>query len=157
MAKHKNCSNCETPLDSIQSKGGQCLPCVNLKQRMYRQKTSNLSTKVYEKTLKGYLVRTYRNMTSRVRGILKKKAHLYEGKSILTKDEFYEWSLSSKEFHDLMARYEDSDYDLKLAPSIDRIDSSLGYTLGNIQWITFSENSRKGAHNKHEKEKYNGK
>lgn len=157
MVKYKNCSNCETPLDSIPFKGGQCLPCVNLKQREYRQKTSNLSTKVYEKTLKGYLVRTYRNMTSRVRGILKKKAHLYEGKSILTKDEFYEWSLSSKEFHDLMVRYEDSGYDLKLAPSIDRIDSSLGYTLGNIQWVTFSENSRGGAQSKHEKEKYDGK
>lgn len=81
MVKHKNCSNCETPLDSTPFKGGQCLPCVNLKQRKYRQKTSNLSTKVYEKTLKGYIVRTYRNTTSRVRGILKKKAHLYEGKA----------------------------------------------------------------------------
>jgi hypothetical protein len=33
--------------------------------------------KKYEKTPKGYLMRTYRNMKSRVLGIQHKKAHIY--------------------------------------------------------------------------------
>ena len=157
MVKHKTCSNCGTSSDSSRFKGRQCFPCINLKQRHYREKTANSSTRSYEKTLKGYIMRTYRNMTSRIRGILKKKAHLYEGKSILTKDEFYDWSLNSKDFLNLMDKYKESGYDLKLAPSIDRIDSSLGYDLGNIQWVTFSENSSRGAYSKHEKENNDGK
>ena len=90
-------------------------------------------------------MRTYRNMQSRVEGVSKNKAHLYRGLELLNREEFYEWSLSNKVFETLLKRYESSGYDMKLAPSIDRIDTSKGYTLDNIRWITHSENSRLGS------------
>lgn len=117
-----------------------CKLCANKKVRDRRSKNSNLNTKVYERTKKGKLVRTYRNMLSRVKGILKTKAHLYEGLPILDKEVFYEWSLNNDDYHKIFNNWVDSDYDLKLSPSIDRKETDKGYTLDNIRWITFSKN-----------------
>jgi hypothetical protein len=115
------------------------------RQRERRQLTNNAVTKKYEKTKKGKLMRMYRNMQSRVSGIQKQKAHLYKNKDLLDRSEFYEWALSSKEFHDMYEAWKQSDYDRKLAPTVDRIDSSKGYTIDNMEWVTHSENSRRGA------------
>ena len=101
--------------------------------------------KKYEKTLKGLLMRTYRNMKSRVLGIQYKKAHLYKGLELLDKQEFYAWSLSNTEYNSLFDLWSKSGYDRKLTPSIDRIDSSKGYNKENMRWITHSENSRQGV------------
>ena len=153
------CNTCkrDVPVERLikksDCKGGyapRCLDCKANSQREHRILSRNQSTKTYEKSLKGYLVRTYRNMLSRVRGILKKKAHLYEGLEILSKDEFYKWSLKSN-YPDLLDAYRESGFDMKLAPSIDREDTSLGYTLDNIRWITHSENSKLGSLSGHSK------
>lgn len=111
------------------------------KQRQRRKETGNAVTKKYERTKKGKLMRTYRNMQSRVTGILKKKAHLYGGKDILSRSDFYDWSLSQDDFHRLYDNWVASGYKIALSPSIDRIDSSLGYVQGNMRWLTHSENS----------------
>lgn len=105
--------------------------------------------KKYEKTFNGYLVRTYRNMKSRVSGILKKKAHLYEGLELLGKEEFYSWAKTNKQFVELHSAWVSSGYDRKLSPSIDRINGRLGYTVENMRWVTHSENSRLGALSRH--------
>jgi len=118
------------------------------KQRIYRNKTNNVSTKKYEKTKKGFLMRMYRNMTSRVLGIQYKKKHLYAGKEIIDKDCFYEFALNNDNFNKLFSDWELSEYNRKLTPSIDRIDSRYGYVFGNMQFITHSENSKKGSLNK---------
>lgn len=39
----------------------------------------------------------------------------------------------------------DSWYDRKLAPTVDRVNSTLGYEVWNMEWVTHSENSRRGA------------
>lgn len=104
--------------------------------------------KKYEKTVSGFLMRVYRNMLSRVSGVQKLKAHLYIGKEILSKEEFYNWSKNSIEFNNLYNIWKLNNYDRKLTPSVDRIDSSKGYTLENMRWITHSENSRLGAINR---------
>lgn len=136
--KYERCGGCKANSDP--PKRIECKECCNLRQRLYRINNSNKLTKTYEKSLNGYLVRTYRNMLSRVKGILKKKAHLYEGLEILSKEKFYEWSLASN-YPELLKNYKDSGYDMKLAPSIDRKDPLMGYVIGNIRWITHSENS----------------
>lgn len=97
----------------------------------------------YWKTPKGKLMLTYNNMNRRVRGYV--KPHLYEGKFLLDRDTFYKWSENDLNYLTLYKDWVDSDYNSKLSPSIDRIDSSKGYSLGNIQWITHSENSSKGT------------
>lgn len=114
-------------------------------QREYRRKNKNYSTKKYERSKKGKLMRTYRNMESRVKGILKKKEHLYGGLPLLEREEFYEWSLGDEHFNSLYDDWVKSDYDLKLSPSIDRKDTSEGYTKDNIRWVTHSENSSLGG------------
>lgn len=114
-------------------------------QRERRKRTGNADVRKYEKTVNGFLMRTYRNMQSRVEGVQHLKAHLYEGKEILSRDLFYAFSKSNQEFLQLFSQWEQSNYDRKLTPSIDRKFSNQGYTLENIQWITHSENSRKGA------------
>lgn len=99
----------------------------------------------YERTRKGKLVRTHRNMRSRVLGIQKKKAHLYEGLPILDRKEFYIWSLMNRDYNDIYDEWVASGFDRRLSPSIDRIDSDYGYELWNMRWVTHSENSSGGA------------
>ena len=127
----------------------------NEKQRVYRAENGNLCTKKYEKTKRGFLMRMYRNMTSRTLGIQKGKAHLYKGKEILSKEDFYAWA-NSAEFDTMFAIWEASDYNRKLTPTVDRVDSKLGYKEDNMRWLTHSENSRLGAISKN-KTIYNGK
>lgn len=120
----------------------------NEKQKEYRKNNNNLCTKKYEKTVNGFLMRMYRNMKSRVVGVQKNKYHLYKGKEILDKNIFYEFAKSNHDFIKLFLNWEHSKYERRLTPSVDRIDPIKGYTLDNIQFITHSENSRRGALNK---------
>jgi hypothetical protein len=81
-----------------------------------------------------------------VHGTQKAKHHLYEGKFLLDKTSFYNWAMSCPEFHALYDEWVDSNYDRKLTPSVDRIDSSKGYEVSNMEWVTHSENSRRGGY-----------
>lgn len=105
--------------------------------------------KQYEKTINGFLMRKYRNMKSRISGIQKSKFHLYKGKDLLDKQEFYKWSLNNKQFLKLYNNWVKNNYNRKLCPSVDRIDSKQGYHLSNMEWITHSENSSRGSLNRH--------
>jgi hypothetical protein len=120
----------------------------NEKQRLYRLRTNNTNTKKYEKTPNGFLVRLYRNMKSRISGVQVAKFYLYEGKELLTKEDFYVWAKNSSKFYELFKEYENSNYDRKLAPSVDRVNSKLGYKIENMEWVTHSENSRRANHKK---------
>jgi len=90
-------------------------------------------------------MRLYRNMQSRIGGVQRAKAHLYCGKDILPRDEFYEWALSNPDFYDLFAAWEKSNYERRLTPSVDRVDSSLGYTIDNMEWVPFHVNCSRGG------------
>jgi hypothetical protein len=90
-------------------------------------------------------MRSYRNMKSRVTGVQKKKAHLYMGLQILPKEDFYSWAHTDKEFHKLWRDWVASGFNQKLTPSVNRVDTSCGYCLENIEWLTFSENSSLGV------------
>jgi hypothetical protein len=90
-------------------------------------------------------MREYRNMQSRISGVQKQKAHLYAGLPLLDRDLFYHWAFSQLTFFVLYDRWVASDYDRKLTPTVDRIDSNRGYELDNMEWVTHSENSRRGS------------
>lgn len=113
--------------------------------------------KGYEKTERGFLMRLYRNMKSRITGVQKTKHHLYKDKYLLPKEDFYKWAESDKVFHKLFRDYENSNYERKLAPSVDRIDPNIGYRLSNMEFVTMSENSRRGSINAHKVVKKNNK
>jgi hypothetical protein len=118
---------------------------ANARQREYRLRTKNQSTNKYEKTINGFLMRKYRNMQSRITGIQKAKYHLYKGKDLLDRQDFYNWSISNKTFLKLFNTWTENNYDRKLCPSVDRINPKEGYHLSNMEWITHSENSRRGC------------
>lgn len=84
-------------------------------------------------------------MKSRVQGVQRLKAHLYQDMCLVEREAFYKWALSNPEFHKLFDEYEQQGYQRKLAPSVDRIDSSKGYCFNNMEFVTMSENSRRGA------------
>lgn len=134
--KHKDCAA---------GRAWICRQCVNANQRVRRAADGNADTKRYEKTPNGFLMRVYRNMQSRVTGVQRLKAHLYLGKSLLPREQFREWAHDQYQFWLLFDAYEKAGYDRKLAPTVDRIDSSKGYEVGNMEWVTHSENSRRGA------------
>ena len=114
-------------------------------QRERRAINGNVWTKKYEKTKKGFLVRMYRNMKSRITGIQTKSRHLYLGLELLDKEAFYDWAMKSDDFHDMFSKWEASGYERKITPTVDRIDSKCGYAIHNMQWLTHSENSRRGT------------
>jgi hypothetical protein len=151
----KNCSKCSKPYppEHYKKQSNICRPCINEGQRAYRKATTNDCTYKYEKSRQGFLMRLYRNMQSRVTGVQKAKHHLYEGKTLLARDTFYSWANTSIEFEVLFQAWEVSDYDRKLTPSVDRINSVLGYEVGNMEWVTHSENSRRGVISKNEQRK----
>jgi hypothetical protein len=134
---------------------------ANKEKRRLRNKKYNDSVKgkaknketitAYTKTVKGFVMRLYRNMKNRVTGVNKSRTHLYLGKDLLPLEEFYTFAFGSALFYQLFGAYKESGWDRKLAPSIDRIDSSKGYTLDNMEWVTMSENSRRGANSRHGK------
>ena len=93
-------------------------------------------------------MRLYRNMKSRIEGVQKTKHHLYEGKELISKEEFLDWAIDNEEFLMLLSDYKLSGYDRKLAPSVDRVDSEKGYTIDNMEWVNMSENSRRGGMSK---------
>lgn len=144
----RECSDCKVVKDILLNINGHervCPDCQKVKRRVYYAKVGNRCSKKYEKTKTGFLMRLYRNMLSRVSGVQKQKFHLYEGLEILQKEDFKEWANASEEFHALFDNWKEADYPRKLAPSVNRIDSSMGYAPPNMEWVTMSENSRRGA------------
>lgn len=61
-----------------------------------------------------------------------------------TKEWLQEWLLAQPNFQTLLDEWVASDYSKWLAPSVDRIDNSIGYTEDNIQLMTWKENHLKG-------------
>jgi len=84
-------------------------------------------------------------MKSRVDGVQAAKYHLYRGLGIIEKEKFYQWAMAQSAFHSLFIDYESSGYERRLAPSVDRINSDKGYHVKNMEFVTMSENSRRGT------------
>jgi len=86
--------------------------------------------------------RRYYHMTSRNQGRSTNKSGA-QGKDMMTKDEFLAWCKSKPQFIIFLVMWQEwyeDDFSLWSAPSVDRIDSKKGYTVDNIQWLTFSDN-----------------
>lgn len=95
---------------------------------------------VYKYSPKWHLLQKYSAMKARVSGY----GHsFYKHLPLLSKDEFLHWAINNKKFLKLFEEYKSMDMKRKYAPSIDRIDTTKGYIVGNLQFITVSENSKK--------------
>ena len=140
--KPTTCVKCRKPTTS---RFGICARrgtgCIRAWNRERDRRTNYAYHKRYEKTPKGFLMRAYRNMQSRVTGVQWKKAHLYEGLPILRREAFYLWATNSDDFWRLYRQWVAADYEQRLTPSVNRIDTTKGYLLGNMEWMTQSLNS----------------
>ncbi len=115
----------------------QCKPCNN-EGRKHRMRTD-------KRIFLGY---KYRMMNRRV-STRHKDSHLYEGLPIMSKDEFISKSISDPDFNRLFDEWNDLGWELTKVPSPDRVNSSLGYLWDNIEWVTWSMNSRRGSESRH--------
>ncbi len=99
------------------------------------------STHQHNATITSFLNKVYNDMRARVNGKTKKSdSKYYVGKPILAKEIFVLWAKNHPDFLRLYKQYYMSRFDRKLSPSVNRMDSNLGYTLGNIEWVTLSNN-----------------
>lgn len=85
----------------------------------------------------GLVSKLYNNQVQRS----KKRGH---SKPEYTRDELYSWIVSQDNFNTLYDNWVKSGYLKNLVPSIDRLDDKLGYSISNIQLITWQENDTKG-------------
>lgn len=97
-------------------------------------------------TINAFLTKMYRDMKARVTGTKKgavadRSSHIYVGKPILPRDVFIQWAKNHADFLTLYKRYVMNDFERRLAPSINRIDSRKGYTLDNMEWMSSGQNS----------------
>lgn len=97
----------------------------------------------YSKTKKGFVQRLYTKMKSRIKGTHGHNNHLYVGKEILDKEVFYHWIASNNEFNKLFIQWGQGGYKRSDVPTIDRLNSAIGYTIDNIEVVTFTENVKR--------------
>jgi hypothetical protein len=97
----------------------------------------------WRKTLVGKASAAYYAMQQRVRGQVHRSNHA--GLNIVSMPEFLDWATADQEYIRLYDAWVTSGYVFSLTPSIDRIDVDIGYEIGNMRWLTQSENARRGA------------
>lgn len=110
------------------------------------KQSSFCTTHENKATITSFLNKMYRDMKARVTGTKKgavadRTQHIYVGKSILPKDVFIQWAKNHPDFLSLYKRYFMNDFERRLAPSVNRMNSKKGYTLDNMEWMTSGQNS----------------
>lgn len=105
--------------------------------------TTQDRAKAHYRTPKGLLSKRYDDMSRRVRGKLSgdRKTCPWLGLPCLDRDSFLKWATNHPDYLRLFRQWETDNYARRSAPSVHRIDSSRGYLLDNIAWVTQLENS----------------
>lgn len=124
----------------------QCNRCKKIKQisdyhtnRNICKLCRSVASLKRDRTIDGLIVKMYGQQVarSRVKGFDLPK---------YTAVELLEWAVKQDNFYEIYHKWVDSDYHKMLIPSVDRIDDYKGYTVDNIQLMTWEENKAKGHH-----------
>ena len=99
--------------------------------------TTKEYNKMYRRTKHGLIMQMYSGQRTRS----KSRGHK---PPMYTFDEFKDWLYAQHLFHDLYDLWVLSGYDKYQAPSVDRDDSSFGYSFSNITLMTWHENNQNG-------------
>ena len=103
-----------------------CIDCEKTVMRNYKRSKLGLATKIYGSQKQAS----------------KRRRH---PKPTYSKEDLREWLYSQKKFHILFDNWVKSGHKQDYIPSVDRIDDNVGYTMGNIQLMTWAENDCKGS------------
>lgn len=108
------------------------------------KKCNSEAGKLYKRTFNGLMSEIYsgQKTSSVLRGF---------GEITILKKDVIEFCENNEEFMKMFKEWEKSNYYLDLRPTLDRIDNSIGYTIENIQPMTYRDNV-----NKEHKSRYNG-
>ena len=126
----KKCAKCKEvkPLEEFhnnkkmkQGKTSYCKPCASK------------SIKKYRRTLIGNAIAIYNHQK------LSSKRRGYHPPAY-AKQDLVDFLLSNKKYINLHSEWVESGYENSLVPSVDRIDDYKGYSLDNIQVMTWKEN-----------------
>jgi hypothetical protein len=126
----KKCAKCKEvkPLEEFHNnkkmKQGKTSYCKNC---------NNKSIKEYKRTLIGNAkaIYTHQKQSSKIRG---------HHPPAYAKQDFVDFLLSNKKYINLHSEWVESGYENSLIPSVDRIDDYKGYSLDNIEVMTWKEN-----------------
>lgn len=98
----------------------------------------------YRKNKSRFLDHVYQGIVRRCNGIPRRYSST--GTTPISVPEWRQFCAATEaEFNKLYDGWKKSGFQRKMAPSIDRIDNGRGYTVDNMQWLSQSENSRKGT------------
>ena len=92
--------------------------------------------KIYFRTKKGLVVNIARTQVknSKVRGM---------DRPTYSRVELQDWLYSQTLFHELYDKWKASGYEKNLRPSVNRLNDYLGYSMSNIEIMTWEENRQK--------------
>jgi hypothetical protein len=88
----------------------------------------------------------YAHMLARQRGVASHQSNGARGKPICTPEEFMAWCMEFDNLQAFLTLYFEwamNDFVRWYSPSIDRINPAKGYTLDNLQWLSFADNCEK--------------
>lgn len=132
--KMKTCTICKTTKNESEfSRNKSTKDGIN---RCCRQ-CNNERVKAYARTKDGIVTKIYSNQ----RDNSKKRNHQMPTYS---KQELKDWLFSQPKFHILYDNWKRLDYQKGYKPSVDRKNDNIGYTMANIQIMTWGENKAKG-------------
>jgi hypothetical protein len=129
----KKCTKCETykPYGEFGVRNdrhanirGVCKQCINNSQILLNR------------SIDGKLRSIYKDQ-------YKRSKRKWDSSPTYTREEFIEYWINNPLYVELYTNWVNSDYDKLLAPSIDRLDNSLGYSFENTQLVTWKENKDK--------------
>jgi hypothetical protein len=92
--------------------------------------------------IKSMAISLYSSIYARTRGYAGRNSK-YVGLPYPTRKEFIKFAENSQQLKDLMIRWQNSLFEPRFAPTVDRIINEKGYALDNIQFLSRSENSIK--------------